>query len=156
MHQPVREHLEDYLQNALSPKIPREFHAHLEACASCRDEVGRMRDHSLLVRSLRSSEEVDPAAGFYARVMETIDAQRSASIWTAFLDPSFGRRLVFASLTLLVLIGTYIVTTEPQDTLTARSPEVILAAQPGSYGVVGHDRERNRQAVLVTLATYRE
>jgi hypothetical protein len=63
---------------------------------------------------------------------------------------------VFGSLALLLLLGTYIVSTEPRDALTASSPEVIMAVEPHSHEIAGQDRDRDREAVLVTLATYRE
>lgn len=156
MHYPIREQLEEYLRGEPNPEKLREFHAHMERCKSCRDQVQRMQTQTEMLRSLRSPEHVEPGAGFYARVIERIEAQRNASMWNAFLEPAFARRFVFAFAVLLILLGSYIVSTEPQNSLSASSPEVILAVEPYPNEVRGFDRQRDRQTVLVTLATYQE
>src|SRR5271166_1475455 len=98
MHQEIRHNLEDYLRGGDDDRegsrleLPKEFHAHLGECGKCASELRVLEAQSQLLRSLRTPREIEPPAGFYARVMERIEAQ-PASIWSAFLDPKFGFRL---------------------------------------------------------------
>ncbi len=109
-----------------------------------------------LLHSLRADAEVEPDPGFYARVMNRIDTQSKTSIWSIFGDSLFARRLSYASLTFLVLLGTYFVsTTEANQPLTASTPEAILAGEEQPQPV-GQDPQRDRAVVLVNLASYQE
>ena len=156
MHYSIKEHLEDYLANAARRDLPAGFYAHLESCPPCREELEHIQTHARMLQALRASQELDPPAGFYARVMERIVIERVASIWSALLEPAFVRRVVFASVVFLVLLTSYMVGTEPGESLAASSPEVIMASEPHSHELSGESPEQDREAVLLTLATYRE
>jgi anti-sigma factor RsiW len=160
MHQPIRENLEEFLTGA-TQRIPQEFQAHLEACEECASELRSLQSQSKMLRLLQSDADVEPRAGFYARVMERIESRGPASIWTLLLEPSFGRRLALASATLVVLLGTYLVTTEPGDNSMASNPVTVAydAATPQVDVASGADtlqQQRQRDAVLVNLASYHE
>jgi hypothetical protein len=114
-----------------------------------------MRGQARLFAGLHALPEIEPAAGFYARVMDRIDAQRPVSPWSVFLDSPFGRRLAFASLVLAVLMGTYLVSTEPASEFAVRDSGVVIS-QGESTPVLGPDHQQDRDVVLVNLATYRE
>ena len=119
------------------------------------------------MRSLRSPQDVEPRAGFYARVMERIEAQ-PASIWSVFLDRKFGFRLAVASAALVALLGTYLVTSEPSGPEFASSPAVVLTDTPrateASLQIAGRvqtiedgpRQQQQRDAVLVDLASYHQ
>jgi predicted anti-sigma-YlaC factor YlaD len=158
MHEPVKVNVEDYL--AGSDTLPREFTAHLLACETCRQEVAELKTQSTLLRTLKTSEEVEPRVGFYARVVDRIDAQRQSSIWTIFLEPAFGRRLAVASAVLAVLMGFYLVSSEPagRQIMAHRTnaPTVVLPGEDEPGPVLGAGPDQDRGAVLVNLATYRE
>jgi hypothetical protein len=114
-----------------------------------------------MLRSLRSVEGVVPIPGFYARVMERVEDQGKASIWSIFLQPSFGRRLAIASATLVVLLGTYLVTTEPGDQSLASVPsvatDIVSMPAPEANAVdATMQQQRQRNAVLVDLASFHE
>jgi len=111
-----------------------------------------MREHAELFRSLRPGEELEPAAGFYARVMQRIEEEGVASVWSVFLEGPFGKRLVFASLALAVLLGTWIVGMERQDGHMGSEP-VIAEQQNRDIPVTG-DAAHQRDVVLVNLAAY--
>lgn len=162
MHQPIRDNLEEYLRGS-ARQVPQEFHAHLVACEECAAELRLLQAQADLLRSLRSCDEVAPRPGFYARVRERIDEQGSGSIWSVFLQPSFGRRLAIASAALVVLLGTYLVSTEPGDRDVALAPPVIAtdpvrapAASEASASVDSLQQQRQRDAVLVDLASFHE
>lgn len=152
MHQPIREGLESYLAGRPEPG----FVAHLASCGACREEVGEMARHSELLQLLRPPEPFDPAPGFYARVMERVEAERRQSFWYLFLEPVFARRLMYASFTLLILLSAFLFTTggEPEPAW-ARTPEYIMAEEaPPPVMVV--DGQQDRDVVLVQLTTYQE
>lgn len=158
MHKPIKDRLEGYLSGMEEPDSVREIERHLESCAQCRTAVDQMRRQSELLQSLRPPNEIEPSAGFYARVLDRIEAQQTPSMWNVFLEPAFGRRLAYISLTLLLILGTLMVTGETQsETIYAEeypySPEVIMSKDPVSP-VVSDDVERDRNVVLVNLATY--
>lgn len=152
MHEPLKGRIEEFLQG--DGQLP-EVEQHLRNCPACKTEVHAMMDHSKLLQSLKSSEELEPSAGFYARVLNRIEAQK-VSVWSLFSESLFAKRLSYASLTLLVLLGTYLVsTTERDQPLASSAPEAILSGdeQPRP---VGNDPQKDREAVLVNLATYQE
>jgi len=161
MHEPIRENLEEFLKGS-ARQMPQEFQAHLEGCEACAAELRSLETQSKMLQSLRCDGDVEPRAGFYARVMERIEARGPASIWTLLLEPSFGRRLALASATLVVLLGTYLVTSESgysnSDNSVASNP-IVYDATPSRVDVAGSDtlqQQRQRDAVLVNLASYHE
>jgi hypothetical protein len=147
MHQSIRKHVENYLKGSLSD-IPAEFHRHLGECRDCAGELGRLEAQSQLLRSLGDTKDAEPRAGFYARVMERIEAQQPFSIWSVFLDRKFGFRLAVASGALAALLGGYLLSSEPGGSETGVAPTVATA------GVGGEQQQRD--AVLVDLASYRQ
>lgn len=161
MHQPITDGLESYLRGE-HDSSSSAFNAHLNACAECREIVLKMKEQSDLFHALRAPEETEPAPGFYARVMARIEEQQAApqSFWALFLDPRFGKRLMYAAATLVILMATYLVSTEPgNDAAFAASqqPEAILApASTERPPALTDDQQRDRDAILVTLTTYQE
>lgn len=148
---PVREGLESYLAGKPDANLVR----HLGECVECRDAVVQFQSQSETIRSLRVEEEFDPAPGFYARVLERIEAQRGTnSIWNVFLEPLFGRRLMYATAVLTVLFGIMFFTS-PKDEMTAyATPDQILGDQPQATQLV--DSEADRSAVFVRLTSFQE
>lgn len=175
MHHEIRQGLEEYLSgDSTDPEIPARFKAHLGECAECTQELEALRAQAGWLRTLRASEDVEPRPGFYARVMERIEAQ-PASIWSVFLEPRFGFRLAVASAALAALLGTYLVVSEPSGPELASSPPSVSKSagisrpagmsQNVSTSVAGTQaasdedgawQEQQRDAVLVNLASYRQ
>jgi hypothetical protein len=156
MHQPIRDNLEDYLKGS-TQQVPQTFHAHLVACEECASELRLLETQANMLRSLRSNADVEPAPGFYARVMGRIEEQGRGSVWSVFLQPSFGRRLAIASATLVVLLATYLVTTEPGDqTVAVVPPAVVTEPRSVDTGVDSLRQQQRRDAVLVDLASFHE
>jgi len=158
MHEPMNEHLEDYLGRS-GRQVPAAFTAHLDICAECRRDVEAFEEQSRLLSVLRSAVELRP--GFYARVLERIDQQKQTSFWGVFLEPAFGRRLAVASAALALLMGFYLVSTEPGSgsiSMIVNGPPAYttVANEDQPAPVLGATREQDRNAVLVNLATYEE
>ncbi len=177
MHESIRDGLEEYLKSTAG-KVPREFHAHIEACKDCASKLLLLEAQAQMLRTLQTSREIEPRAGFYGRVMERINEERQSSIWAAFLEPAFGRRLAWISAAAVLALGTYLVTAElaepqiaqapssiaanlPAPVLTANQPSRVSAASETSAvetaGPAESARQRQRRdAVLVNLASFRQ
>jgi anti-sigma factor RsiW len=155
MHEPLTGRIEEYLQGSVS--MP-EVDNHLKHCDSCRKEVAEMKQHAVLLRSLRPGAEVEPSAGFYARVLNRIDLQAPQSVWSVFSDSLFAKRLAYASMTFVVLLGTYLVSTtqSEQQPYAASAPEAIIANDDHMHPAVGDNAQQNRETVLVSLASYQQ
>jgi predicted anti-sigma-YlaC factor YlaD len=155
MHEPVIARLEEILSGG-GPFA--EVEEHLKNCASCRREVEGMQTQSALFRSLRTPREVDPSAGFYARVMNRVEAQTKPSAWSLFGESLFAKRLVYASATFLLLMGTALFTSTQADeeALALADPEKILAGESHPAPVSMENPQRDRDVILVNLATYQD
>jgi anti-sigma factor RsiW len=153
MHEPLKERIEDYLQGGKDlPDVER----HLEQCESCRAEVIRMKKHTELLRSMKAPREWEPAPGFYGRVMNRIETQAKPSMWNLFGESMFAKRLAYASMTFVVLLGTYFVSSTISDQqIATSSPEVLMSDDPHP-SEVGTNPQKDREAILVNLATYHE
>lgn len=148
MHQPIRNNLEEYLKRSRS-EVPAELRRHLEECRDCAGELRQLEQQSDLLRSLRA-EEAEPRAGFYARVMERIEARREFSVWSVFLQRKFGFRLAVASGMLAALLGVYLVASESARPQLVASPAIAVQN-------VGLDNAaQQRDAILVDLASFRQ
>jgi hypothetical protein len=110
-----------------------------------------------MLRLLQNESGAEPRAGFYARVLERIETQQQTSIWSVFLDRKFGLRLAVASATLALLLGTYLVSTEPGSSVAVNPPVVMTDTPVTEAGLqADHWQEQQRDAVLVDLASYHE
>ena len=149
MHSVIMESLEEYLAGTLSPASQQEFEAHLYVCKTCQEQVSSMQEMGPLFSSLRSVEDVAPSPAFYARVVRRVeDSQRTPSFASLFaLDFAFGRRLVFASLMTLAVLGSYLVSRET-DYTAGPSPEAVMAMDSSSPAATDRDH------MLVTLTSY--
>lgn len=154
MHQPIQEYLEDYLRDPGDPAISQEFHAHLAACGTCAATVQILSAHTRVLQSLRATDAA-PTPGFYARVMNRVEARAPESFWSVFLEPVFGKRLAFASGFLVLLLGTYLVSTEPFDH-TSNPPGVVMSNTREGNGEDGTVAPEHRDAILVNLASFQE
>jgi anti-sigma factor RsiW len=148
--------LEDYLRGVPGRALPPEFEEHLRSCEECREELSWMQEQSQMLHVLASPQQVDPAPGFYARVMEKIESQQSGSFWNVFLEPAFGRRIMATSLTLALLLGSFVAFTEAKKNPAPEpNAEVLMAVQEHPPNL-GANVQQDRNTVLVSLATYRE
>ena len=160
MHQPIKDNLEEYLKGSGEREISQDFTAHLASCRACADELRIIQRQAQMLQVLRPGD-VEPRAGFYARVIERIEKQGSDSIWSIFLEPAFGRRLAIASVALVLLLGAYLISTEPGD--HGLTPPPVIAVQQGDPAPAVPDTppgpdslQQQRDAVLVNLASYQE
>lgn len=150
MHDVIQNGLEDYL----SGEIRRDFQAHLDQCENCRREVMEFSEISgaLLVFKEEGEAVPQPAPGFYYRLSQNLEARKAASPWSIFsVNAAFGRRVVFASLMTLALLGGLLISHESDYGTKQPAPDVIMAAHDGNEP---HDQGSDRDRMMLTLATY--
>jgi len=160
MHREIRDHIE----NVLAGSQPE----HLAGCEECRSEVQGMQEHTALIRELRAPEGflAEPRAGFYARVMERIEAEGPISIWNLFIESAFGRRIAVASMALAILLGVYLVTSERSAEVPmiagqeAQQPLVVVGEDGPARVIMQMDQssagQSSQDAVLGDLVSYQE
>ncbi len=154
MHQPIQDQLEEYLSDPNDLNISREFHAHLAACPECSQALKTLSFQTSLLQSLRAPDNLEPSSRFYSKVMSQIEERTPDSFWLTFLEPGFGKRLAFACGALVLLMGTYIVSTEPSEHVAAPNG-VVMSQDRTSDFEDGSIQPKQRDAVLVTLAAFR-
>lgn len=155
MHEPIERGLEAYLEGRAAGAERDAMERHLTVCGECRAELALMREHRELLWTLRAPEQAGPAPGFYARVMERIEAQTSNSFWSIFLEPAFGRRLMLASLALFVLLGSAVWQASPAPGMDQANPMTIMAGSDLPVAT-GNDPGRDRSVVLTNLVSLNE
>ena len=169
MHRIIRDHLEQVLGER-PPALDHPAGKHLAECGECREAVAAMREQAAMLRQWRvtNAERVEPRPGFYARVLERIEAQTPASVFTLFFDSLFGRRIAMASLAMALLLGVYVISSEqmadPQIASMDALPQATLVSDmPQDFPVLSDDSQPrlvrgtpDQAAVLVNLVTYRE
>ncbi|MGA8026507.1 MAG: hypothetical protein WB992_05135 [Bryobacteraceae bacterium] len=152
MHGSIRDGLEDLLSGESSPGKSEAASTHLSSCAECSSEFQSMKAQSGLFKTLRAPEEIEPTAGFYARVIQRIEERTKDSIWAGFIYSSFGNRLAYATLTIALLLGSYVITQESRDGHLG-GPPVIAANSHYDALVIGSQAEQ-RDAVLENFASH--
>jgi hypothetical protein len=170
MDRQIKADLEEYLRGTMASGPREDFERRLDASGGeTRKTVELFLSHSAMIREAYrvSDDDLAPPAGFYGRVMARVQQQRSASIWFAFLEPAFSRRLAFASLALLLLLSVTMITTAPEQGQVA-AVEAEPSYHAPSYHAMdafarqdddpawGVNRERDRNTILVNLTTYQE
>jgi len=152
MHGSTRDQLENLLAAGELATGKTEVGAHLAQCPECSSELKVMRDQSRLLQSWRAEKDLEPQAGFYARVLQRIEEKAKASIWAGFLYSPFRKRFAYASLSLALLLGMYVFVEEKAD-LDPHEQAVIVQQSNSAESVFG-DKTQQRDAVLVNLASY--
>ena len=145
MHAVIINDLEEYLSGHLPTAALERFQAHLKTCGRCRWEVDEIRESTGLLASLKPDGAAEPSPGFVAQVMKSVTAEPAPSFWSSFGDFAFGRRVVFASLLTLAVLGTVLVSREESYAPNPTTPEAVMADAAGSP---------NADQMLVTLANY--
>lgn len=155
----MKENLEDYLSGMLAGERKREFEGYLANHPKMANELAEMEASSTLFDALRLDEEDEmlahPAPGFYGRVMREVEEERGEPFWMVFLEPFLIRRLAFASLMWLALLGSYIVAVQSPNTTDPQMVTRILT-QPQEYQVrLGGDLDKNRNSMLSVMLASR-
>jgi anti-sigma factor RsiW len=152
MHAVVMESLEEYLSGTLGPAAQRIIEAHLSTCETCREELSGIQEVSQLFGTLRTEESWQPSPGFYARVMEQVGERETVPSFASLFsfNFAFGRRLVFACLLTLAVLGSYLVSRETSSYPAGPTPETVMAQQNSP----DFDSAPAQDNMLVTLTAY--
>lgn len=156
MHDSIHDRLEDYLSGHLAAEEAQRFEKILAGDSSTRALVTMMKIDAMMIRRTLHVEEIDPAPGFYARVMARIESQGQPSFWEQLLSP-FGNRLVYAGMALLLVAGAMVLSDDSVDTaseLMASSPAIMLQDEPADWHLVGDQTDDDRDRMLVHLSTF--
>jgi predicted anti-sigma-YlaC factor YlaD len=153
MHSVVKESLEEYLAGTLTPVAERQIDGHLKQCPACRAELESLQEITGLFGALRleDDEAPVPSAGFYAKVVREVNRQSERPSFSSLfaLDLAFGRRLVFASLMTLAILGTVLVTRDGEY-VPAQTTVAVLAPDYSTAGP-GVDDPHDHDIMLVAL-----
>jgi anti-sigma factor RsiW len=151
MHAVMLDNLEEYLAGSLAPAELRDFEAHLSTCDMCREELRGMQELSGALATLRvdEAETWNIAPGFAVKVMQEVTRRKPVPAFATAFALAFGRRLAFAALMVVALLGGYLVTHESQNP-QGPSPEAILAQQT----VPAFDTGGAENNMLATLTAY--
>lgn len=151
MHDPVINNLEAYLEGRNAP----ELESHIRTCSDCQTELAIFSAHSSMLHTLRLDERMSPAPGFYARVSARIELQTKPSFWDLLLDPIFGRRLVYATCALVMLMSGFLLLSPTEQPQLASTPERLLVSpSPNAAIQVGQDTDHDRDVVLVDMVSF--
>ena len=152
MHGSIRDRLEDLLAaKGFAARDPGLI-KHLSSCMECSSDLAVMREQSEALHGLRVPEELEPAAGFYARVMQRIEERTKDSIWAGFIYSPFARRLTYASLAATLLLGSYVISQETRGGNLGGAR--IVAQQFHEDPPVIGSLQQQRDAVLVNIAAH--
>jgi predicted anti-sigma-YlaC factor YlaD len=154
MHQIIQDGLEDFLAGDCNRADEARIESHLEECKDCRREVDAMKDLSEMFATLRSPDPPLPSPGFYARVTNLIETQQPESLWAAFFEPAFGRRLALACLLVMATLGTVLMTRETEYAV-GPTPEMILAVERAAPALEAGPL-LDRDQMLFTLASHKQ
>jgi hypothetical protein len=152
MNGPIRDGLEELLPAEGSARNERDLQQHLSCCKECSSELEALRAQAELLHAWRAAEEVEPAPGFYGRVMQRIEERAKESIWAAFVYSPFAKRLTYASLAATLLLGSYVISRETQDGHITSGP--IIAQQFHRDAPVAGSLQQQRDAVLVNFLSH--
>ncbi len=95
---------------------------------------------------------MEPAPGFYARVLDRIERHVKPSIWSLLLEPALGRRVAMASAALALVVGAYIVSTEPFRATPAYASSIVALPQQDTPTTM----VENRDVVLASLTSFQD
>ena len=148
----VKENLEAYLEGGLSGRDLERFEARLVEDPAALEVVEAFQRSSQLFAAFRLDEPMSPSPGFYARVDQAIQAEKTTPFSMVFFQPFMLRRLVFASLMWLFALGTISVLTDDSTRHSHDLAEMVLHEQPETEQYLnvrlGPNLEQNRDSML--------
>ena len=151
----LKDRIEEYLSGELAARDLAEFEARLERDPAGAAEIAAMLDGHVLFAAIRVSPEDTPipAPGFYARVNRLIEEERKTPFWEVFLQPFMLRRLAFAALMWMFMLGSAALFTDTTTRTNTELADLILSEQPpANYHVrMGPDIDRNRASMLAVM-----
>lgn len=152
----LTDNLEDYLAKRLMGERLSEFERRLANDPEAGEQVREFERTAEFFDAVRWDDDVELDSGFYYRVSARIEQEQEDPFWMVFLQPFLVRRLAFAALMWLFLLGSAAVF---HDDTTARSTQLadmILDQQPPTdhfYVRMGPNLDQNRASMLAVMMT---
>jgi hypothetical protein len=112
-----------------------------------------MKSQAIQIAGLRAPANIEPSAGFYARVLQRIEECEIESFWSLFGDSPFGKRLAAASLTIALALGTYVAFQTADAPFTRSNVLAMDGKLHYDFPVMG-SQEEQRAAVLDNFAEH--
>jgi predicted anti-sigma-YlaC factor YlaD len=125
---------------------------HLAECRGCAEQLATMKEQSQMMKLLRAPEGLEPAAGFYARVLQKIEERAKESMWASLIYSPLSSRIAYASLTMALLLGSYVVAAETRDGHLTGATQIVQSTHYDAP-VIG-TRSQQRNAVLENFAVH--
>jgi predicted anti-sigma-YlaC factor YlaD len=161
MHGSIRDRLEALLEEARSPGNLQGFTitdpsvlSHLSKCPECSKQFEIMKAQSEMLGLLRAPEGVEPAGGFYARVLQRIEERAKESMWASLIYSPMSSRIAYASLTMALLLGSYVIAAEKRDGHLEGRTEIVQTTHYDAPVVGSQSRSQQRDAVLENFAAH--
>lgn len=149
--------VQDSLDSSLQPEAQSSLHHdgpdHLSSCLECSAEFQKMKTQTEMLRMLRAPEELEPTAGFYARVLQRIEEQARESIWAAFIYSRVADRLAYGTLAVALALSSYVIAHERNDGHLGTHSVMAADNVPAGTPVFG-DQSQQRNAVLANFEAY--
>lgn len=160
MNEYVRDKVEDILDGSLNDNEREQVDALLENDPKTARELEELEETSEFFVETRAaveesrSFEMDPA--FFARVMQNVEEEREAPFWVAFLEPLFVKRLAFAALVWMAMLGSFVAIYDKPDLgRNERMAQQYLSGESADYHVhFGNNVNENRNSMMVMLAQH--
>lgn len=153
----LKDRIEEYLSGDLTGEDLAAFEAALERDSNGAAEIAAMLESHSLFEAIRVDAEEAPvlAPGFYARVSRAIEEEKRTPFWEVFLQPFMLRRLAFAALMWMFMLGSAALFTDTTTRTNTALADLILSEQPpANYHVrMGPDIDRNRASMLAVMMT---
>lgn len=158
------EYVQDRLEQILDGSLPEAEQAQVQAVldndSNTARELKELEETAELFVGAReatresASFEMDPA--FFARVMQSVDEERRAPFWVAFLEPLFVKRLAFGALVWMAMLGSYVAMyDDPDFGRSQHMANIFVSGEPTDYHVhFGNNVNDNRNSMMVVLAAY--
>jgi hypothetical protein len=130
---------------------------HISNCRECASELDAMRSQTAMLKTLKPTSDIEPSAGFYARVMQRIEQSARRSIWWVFVYSPIGKRLAYASLALTLALGSYVVAQETSDGHLSQRPAIVQDTHFGNThfdALVTGSPDEQRSAVLENFVAH--
>jgi anti-sigma factor RsiW len=153
----LQDRLEDYLSGDLAGEDLVKFEALMERDVASAAAIAEFVDSRVLFEAIRLEETAAavPAPGFYARVNQLIEKDKKTPFWEVFLQPFMLRRVAFAALMWMFMLGSAAVFTDNTTRTNTELADLILSEQPpANYHVrMGADIDQNRASMLAVMMT---
>lgn len=162
MNEYVRDKIEKLLDGSLNDDERSQVQELLENDPNTAREIKELEETTEFFVDARAAAEesasfdMDPA--FFARVMQSVEEERQAPFWVAFLEPLFVKRLAFAALAWLAMLGSFVAIYDKPDLgRNERMAQHYISGEPaGRHVHFGNNVNENRNSMMVVLAQHSE